>query len=211
MNIYAVPHKGLRLALGQLCHRAGSVDWSDPEAVKELHTQGSELFELLALHLNSEEEVVLPAIEAKVPGSTEENHDEHLMLQKLEDKLADQLDALAAAPSMEKALVFYDQLNHFLGRYFQHMEGEEGQMNKLIWDNFNDEEIAAWHGTIMSKFTPDQVFSWFKYIIPALHPAEQNIVLGGFKANAPTEVYQGTLEALKPFLSQAQKDHVAAI
>jgi len=112
---------------------------------------------------------------------------------------------------MEKALMFYDQLNHFLGRYFQNMEGEEGQMNKVFWDNFNDEEIAAGHGTFMSKFTPDQVFNWFKYIIPAQHPAEQNIVLGGFKANAPAEVYQGTLEALKPFLSQAQKDHVATI
>ena len=88
---------------------------------------------------------------------------------------------------------------------------EEGDMNRVIWENFSDQDILGWQGQILSKLTPDQFFKWFKYIIPALNPLEQQIMLGGFKENAPAEAYSATINGLKPFLNERQFNHIQSI
>ncbi len=91
------------------------------------------------------------------------------------------------------------------------MDEEETQMNEVIWNNFEDQEILGWQGKILSELTPEQFFKWFKYIIPALQPHEQNAMLGGFKANAPAEAFNATIQGLRPFVSDAQFTHISNI
>ena len=83
VNIYGFPHKGIRNGLGQLSFRIGSLILDDASEVNACKEIADDLSELLELHLNAEEEFVLPPVEAKVPGSTQHNQEDHKKMEIL--------------------------------------------------------------------------------------------------------------------------------
>jgi len=201
-NIYGFPHKGLRNALGQLSFRIGSLDLSDEQEIRGLKELAEEVSELLSLHLHSEERYVLPPLEEKVPGSTEHNHEDHEEMERLEKEMMASVKLLVTQPTPALLDEAYRRTNYFIREYFRHMDEEEIDLNRIIWEQFEDQDIMSWQGQILSEFTPEVFFKWFKYIIPALQPIEQSIMLGGFKANAPEEAYRQTIEGLRPHLTE---------
>lgn len=211
VNIYGFPHKGLRHGLGQLSMALSKLDITDSSAIDHVVDLAEELSQLLGLHLHSEEDFVSPPLEAKVPGSTQHNHEDHEEMKSLEENMLGTVLNLKHHPSFENQEVAYQAVNLFIREYFRHMSEEEGDMNRVIWENFSDQDILGWQGQILSKLTPDQFFKWFKYIIPALNPVEQQIMLGGFKENAPAEAYSATINGLKPFLNERQFNHIQSI
>lgn len=211
VNIYGFPHKGLRHALGKLSFELGQINIEDPEKLQELQSKAHEISELLSLHLHSEESHVLPPLEAKVPGSTTHNHEDHVAMEALEKKMVSDIDALCKEPNIPNSITAYNTTNMFIREYFRHMDEEENEMNQVIWSHFEDGDILGWQGKILSELTPEQFFKWFKYIIPALQPFEQNIMLGGFKENAPKEAFEATIENLKPFVTETQFNYIKTI
>ena len=211
VNIYGFPHKGIRYGLGQLSFKVGSLILNDPEALNVCKEIADDLSELLDLHLNSEEDFVIPPLEAKVPGCTQHNHEDHLEMQSLEHEMKAAILELVDSPNEMHLNLAYQKINHFIKEYFRHMSEEETDMNKVIWEHFEDEEILAWQGQILSKLTPAQFFKWFKYIIPALSQLEQRIMLGGFKQNAPAEAYHGTIKNLEPYLTPKQFTYISSL
>ncbi len=83
-------------------------------------------------------------------------------------------------------------------------------MNSLIWSHFTDEELMGIHGAIMSKLAPEQIVLWFKYIVPALNPMERNIILSGFKANAPEEFVNRVLGVIREEMPASSFDSMVA-
>ena len=211
VNIYGFPHKGLRYALGQLSVKAGAVNVSNSSEIKELVALTEEISELLDLHLKAEEQFVLPPLEAKVPGSTTSNHEDHIKMERLEKEMVTKAHKLSETRNMQLANEFYNHVNLYIREYFRHMNEEENDINEVLWNHFEDQELLGWQGQILAELTPEQFFKWFKFIIPALSPEEQNIMLGGFKQNAPNEIYASTIDRLKPFLTQNQIAHVSTV
>jgi len=211
VNIYGFPHKGIRNGLGQLSFKVGSLILDDADALKACKEITDDLSELLDLHLNAEEEFVCPPMEAKVPGSTLHNHEDHMEMQRLEHDMKAAVDKLVEAPNEMHLNIAYGKINHFIKEYFRHMSEEETEMNNVIWEHFADEEILGWQGQILSKLTPAQFFKWFKYIIPALTQLEQSIMLGGFKQNAPAEAFRGTIKNLEPYVSPKQFAYISSL
>ena len=211
VNIYGFPHKWLRNALGKLSFNLGKLDVSSEEQIQEIKLLSNEVSELLKLHLHSEEKHVLVPLKEKDPKIADHNHEDHLKMERLEDQMMFSIHQLIDSPDIGIAIKSYQETNLFIREYFRHMDEEENEINEIIWSHFSDEEILEWQGKILSELTPDQFFSWFKYIIPALHPLEQSIMLGGFKQNAPDEVYQGTIHGLKPFITEQQFEYISNI
>ena len=201
MNIYGFPHKGLRIALSQLSMLSGNTDYSNESSLEKLKNLSEELVTLLDLHLHSEEDVVLPALEARVQGSTSENIEEHEQLEK-EVKVEKQLKDITVNSTPDSGAKFYESVSNFQSKYIAHMAMEERDINPIIWANFTDDEIMAWHGQVMSILTPDQIMMWFKYIVPALNPFERSMIMGGFKENAPSEFFDSVLEMLNGYMSE---------
>ena len=211
VNIYGFPHKGLRHGLGKLSLAIGNLDTNDKNAVASVVALAEELSELLGLHLHAEEDFVNPHMEAEIPGSTQHNHEDHEAMEALENEVMATIKALGYDPNPGTQEIAYQAINLFIREYFRHMSEEEVDMNKVIWENFSDQDILSWQGQILSKLSPEQFFKWFKYIIPALSPFEQHIMLGGFKSNAPSEAYQATIKGLEPFVSAKQFAHIQTI
>ena len=181
---------------------SGNTDYSNAESLEKLKILSVELITLLDLHLHSEEDVVLPALEAKMPGSTSENVEEHEQLKKEVQAFDKQLTNITVNSAPNSGAKFYEAVYNFHSKYIAHMAMEESDINPLIWANFTDEEIMAWHGQVMSTLTPDQIMLWFKYIVPALNPFERSMIMGGFKENAPAEFFDKLLNMLKEYMSE---------
>jgi len=196
MNLYGFPHKGLRNGISQVSMAAGTANASDPASLESLKALADELFTLLEEHAHSEESVVLPALEAKLAGSTEDNLAEHERLEAQIASLKEMLNAIEPGSHPGVLAGFYGAFSNFHAEYLTHMAMEEGKMLPLIWDNFSDEELMGQHGRIMASFTPKQILLWFKYIIPALNPMERGIIMGGFKANAPAPFFDSVMAML---------------
>ena len=211
VNIYGFPHKGIRNGLGQLSFKIGALILDDTEDINTCKEIADDLSELLELHLNAEEDYVLPPLEAKVPGSTQHNQDDHVNMEKLEHEMKVAVDALVEIPNQMTLNLAYDAVNLFIREYYRHMSEEETDMNEVIWAHFSNEEILGWQGQILAKLTPNQFFKWFKYIIPALSQLEQSIMLGGFKQNAPAAAYNATIRNLEPYLSAKQFKYISAL
>ena len=165
---------------------------------------------LLNLHRHSEEEDVLPALEAKLSGSTQDNVEEHEALEKTVEQISDFVGRLTVEASPVEGVEFSSMLNGFHAKYLDHMAMEESKMNPLIWKHFTDEELMGMHGAIMAKLAPDQIVLWFKYIVPALNPMERNIILSGLKANAPEEFFDQVLSVIREEMPTGSFDAMAA-
>jgi hemerythrin-like domain-containing protein len=210
MNGYGFPHKGLRLALSRLVVVSGNTDYSDDSSLNALKTLAKEVIELLHFHAVAEDSVILPALEERVPGSTATNVEDHRVLEDEISEFAEQLEGITIASVPASGAKFYESVTRFFANYINHMAMEESDMNALIWKNFSDEEIMSWQGRIMSTLTPAQISSFFKYMVPALNPFERNIMLSGFKANAPAEFFNSVIGMLKEHMTESEHSQMVA-
>ncbi|MCC5937122.1 MAG: hemerythrin domain-containing protein [Lunatimonas sp.] len=196
LNPYLLPHKGLRYLLAKVSLMAGNLDSNLPEEVDQLKTLSNELFFLLEQHAHVEDHMILPDLEKKCPGSTEENHEEHEYLEGLVAQLQTQVNGLQAGSNPTAFNAYFFDLSDFHAKYLTHMLMEERQVLGLIWKHYTDEELAAQHHAIISSFSPEKILRWFRYIVPALSPAERLMVLGGLKANAPKVFFDALMEVI---------------
>lgn len=202
VNIYGFPHKGLKNGLSQLWLEAGKADVSNEESVERLKALSEQLTLLLELHQQAEDEFVLPALEARAPGTTSHNAAEHDRLHQIVIDIQKQTQALNSGDAMAAVNQLFTTIGQFISDYIRHMDEEEQDMNQVIWEHFTDEEILGWQGQIMGKLTPDQKMMWFRFIVPALNPMERQIMLGGVRQNVPAAVYQGILDMLSQHMTQ---------
>ena len=144
--------------------------------------------------------------------------EEHELLESAVDQIGDFVKKLTAGDSPAEGSQFSSMLNGFQAKYLDHMAMEESKMNSLIWSHFTDEELMdlvgtpaiGVHGAIMSKLAPEQIVLWFKYIVPALNPMERNIILSGFKANAPEEFVNRVLGVIREEMPASSFDSMVA-
>ncbi|MDF2157042.1 hemerythrin domain-containing protein [Algoriphagus sp. CAU 1675] len=210
MNTYAFPHKALRTLLGKVSIAAGNADPSFPESLQSLKFLFKELYDFLEEHAQVEDQVILPALEMRMPGSTLENHEEHEYLDAQIGTLSKQLEALNAESSMLEVNNFYLDFSNFQAEYLKHMLLEEQDILEKIWMNFSDEELMEQHQRILASFTPDQIMATFKYIIPSLTYSERRMAMGGLRANAPEFFYLQVLKVVKAQMNESDFDKMVA-
>ncbi|EON78368.1 hypothetical protein ADIS_1231 [Lunatimonas lonarensis] len=115
LNPYLLPHKGLRYLLAKVSLLAGNLDNTLPKEVDQLKALSNELFFLLEQHAHVEDHMILPDLEKKCPGSTEENHEEHEYLEGLVAQLQTQVNALQPGSDPNAPKVFFEALMEVIG------------------------------------------------------------------------------------------------
>jgi len=204
MNIFAFAHKGLRLALSKLTILAGKTDYSNSNSLHAIKSLTAEVLELLRLHAAAEDNIILPALEKRAPKSTARILADHQDLEGSIAVFSAQLDAITTSSPPGQGAGFYVALFHFYANYLIHMSMEETEINPVIWDHFTDEEIMAWQGEIMTSLSQEQILSFYKYMVPALNPQEQTVLLGGFKTSSPVEEFDAVMTILEGIMSDRE-------
>jgi hypothetical protein len=201
LKSYDVPHKALRNGLSQLSLLAGKTDYENQKDIIVLYNLGHEIFTLLTVHANDENEVTLADLNLRCPGCSEHDVEDHKLLHDMQSKLETSLtqiynDSLAGNYSTEKGEEFYLALSEFHGMYLEHTAEEERVTQILLWKHFTDEELANHRVKIMKSLNPETLLLWLKFAVPAQSQNERIRLLSGFKKMANPQFYDQCMSVI---------------
>ena len=197
-DIYAFIHKGLRAFMAHTLLHAGRVDAGDPADVAELREQCDALLDICASHLHHENEVIHTAIEARSPGASGRIADEHVEHQEAIARLRALLHLIPGDADAARQL--YVELAAFVAHNYEHMAYEEGAHNAALWATHSDAEIRSLEHRIVSSHPPEKMQVALRWMLPHMNPAERAQMLGGMRAGAPREAFEGVLALVRPLL-----------
>ncbi|MCB0597535.1 MAG: hemerythrin domain-containing protein [Lewinellaceae bacterium] len=205
VSLVVTPHKGIRNFLSQISLQAGSIDYANREAVEGLMQRFEEISILLEEHAASENNFILPALEARVPGSSAHDEADHEELHQLQDSLLAQLNHILDADITDEearrlGYEFYQGLSRLHASHLEHMLEEETVTQITMWEHFTDEEMLEIHARVIQSIPPPVMLAWMKYILPAQTPVERVQLLGGLQANAPAPFFRQVLEIAREVL-----------
>ena len=202
IRIFAAPHKALRKTMSAFLVLAGQTNFKNEKAVEKLKNTGNEMFFLLTSHAETEDKIVLNALEMKLPGASEHDKNDHVKIHKLQHKLEVQLNGLNTSVSENEAHDFYLGFASFFSLYLEHIDEEEKVTQKLIWENFSTEEQLAIRTSIVAKMKPETYAIWLRHIIPAQNETENLMMLGAILRNMLSENFETLLENLERNMSE---------
>ena len=205
VSLVTTPHKGIRNFLAQLSLQAGFTDYADRAAVEALKQRFEEICVLLEEHAASENNFILPALEARVPGSAAHDEADHEELHQLQDSLLAQLNHIldsnhTGQEARQLGYAFYQGLSRLHAGHLEHMLEEETVTQVLMWQHFTDEEMMQIHGQVIRSIAPPVMLAWMKYILPAQTPDERLQLLGGMQASAPAPFFRQVLGVAREVL-----------
>ena len=85
---------------------------------------------------------------------------------------------------------------------FAHMQIEETEHNRVLWDCYSDDELRALEGRIVASLPPSENLTIMRWLIPAMTPAERAELLAQMQAAAPAPAFAAVLDTVQPHLSQ---------
>jgi hypothetical protein len=206
---YDAPHKGLRNGLSQVSLLAGRTDYSNPAEIEQLHQVGTRVFSILTIHAEDENSVTLAHLEARCPGCSQHDVDDHEEIHATQQNIEDQLTAIRAGASegrdmTEAGAEFYLSFSEFQGKYLEHTAEEERVTQILLWQHFTDEELAAHRVQIMSRNPPRNLLTWFEFVIPAMTRVERVALLKGFQRMASAEFFAEGMDVIQKVLPPSE-------
>lgn len=196
--IYEVPHKAIRNALSQLSLMAGNTDYNDHSEVEQLKDLAGQVFRMLETHAHHENNVPLKYLDQKVPGSSLHDRDDHNRIDSDLHKIEKTLKELISKSGRGEDLTyagndFYIKLSSFHSDYLQHMLEEELETQKLMWDNFTDEELFMQEAEIRSSIPPQEMLLWTKFMMPAFNHIKRIEILRSVRDAAPPEFFKAMM------------------
>jgi iron-sulfur cluster repair protein YtfE (RIC family) len=207
-NIYATPHKALRLALSNALAAAGRVDPHDDAEVAALAEQVRGLLKFCATHLQKEEQFLHPAMEAVRPGSPASTQDSHLDHIDAMERLESQAQAIEKTKgALRETAVeqLYRHLASFLADNLVHMQEEETENNAVLWAAYGDDELHAIEQRLVASIPQDVKQLALRWIVPAMNPAERASFLREMRAHVPAAAFAAMLAGVQPALTEAEQ------
>ena len=115
-----------------------------------------------------------------------------------------QVETAAPVKRAAAAARLYRRLAAFVGENLIHMEVEETEHNRILWETHDDVEIIALEQAIVASSTREQVGLILRWMVPHITPAERAALFMGMRKTAPPQVMDGALSAVKPHLDASE-------
>lgn len=204
-DIYQGIHKGLRAWMTEVLLKAGRVDYTDADEVGELSAGVRALLHVMRHHLEMENQFVHPAMERAIPGSTQTIATEHVHHERVIALIESDLRGLEQAQSLARAAAaqrLYRRLALFLAENLEHMNTEETEHNAVLWATHTDAEIAEIEQTIIASHSQQDMVEVLRWMVPAMSAPERAAMFTGIRLNAPSDVFEGLLGVVRPYLCE---------
>jgi hypothetical protein len=204
MELYTGIHKALRCAMADSLLRLGRLDVADDGERTLVIGQLEEVLGLLRGHLEHENYFLHTAIEARRPGGARQTAEDHAGHLDALCNLEDEVHALRSAGAAQRdalALRLYRHLAHFVGENLLHMQVEESSNQSLLWQLYDDAELAEIHGRLVASIPPHEMGTIARWMAQALSPQELIALFKGMQAEAPPEVVRALLDVARPHMS----------
>lgn len=212
LDLYGMPHKGLRLVFSRVLERLGNADFGDQAARGEVIGAVEESLWMLEQHIKHEERFIHAALERRRPGSAarlDGDHDEHeCFIAELRHLCAAvATSSEAALPAIARKL--YLRYAVFAAENLVHMDQEEQVTQRFIDELFSLEEQQALEAELIASIPPNVMMAFLRYMVPAISRDERVKLLSGPQQALPPDAFAGMLGMLKPTLSSADFDDLS--
>jgi len=211
LDLYRDIHKGIRSELFGVTLEAGRLDPSVRADRVQLAGRIRSAVDLLVSHAEHEDRAVQPAIELHLPSYAETIATDHLAIEaRMETLCAMADDAVEAADAYAAVHRLYLELASFTGHYLEHQDFEERVVMPALDVAIGVPAVAEIHGAIIGSIPPDEMAQSLALMIPAMNVDNRTELLGGMKATAPAEVFEGVWGLTNSVLSETDVRALAA-
>ena len=194
LDLYRDIHKGIRAELFAVTTDAGRVDPADRAGRAALADRVTSATRLLVTHAEHEDNHVQPAIETHMPALAERIVAEHAALEARMVELDERAASVVAAGKGEQSAEvhrLYLELASFTSAYLAHQDIEEREVMPALETAIGVPAVGAIHGAIIASIPPDEMATSLSLMLPAMNSDNRAELLGGMRAGAPAEVFQG--------------------
>jgi hemerythrin len=204
--IYSHIHKGIRSRLFQISTKAARLDFGDKESVQKFQEEFAALMNNIHHHHNLEEKFIHPLLNDRVPGGADELEEEHRVVLHLINNLVKNLDGIIAKPvdsekRREQGLEFYLAYNRFMVYFMDHLNDEEQNVQRYLWDLCSVQEVAKAVGELMASQEPALAMENFGMIVAWANLDEITDLVIEAKATVPEPVFQAGMSLAQSALS----------
>lgn len=194
-ELYAPVHKGIRSRLFQISIDAGKMDYSDDKALDVFHPELASIVSFIRLHHTLEEKFFHPLISDRVPGGAARLEEDHRVVEVMLTRLTAHYEGLIAkAGSFEKqsrvGLEFYLAFNRFITFFLDHINFEEEEIQRELWDLCTMNELMTAYGKALGSQTMEQLTQSLEIMLPTLNLDELTGIFMGAKSGMPPEVFR---------------------
>lgn len=204
LHLYTTIHKALRANMSQVLTSLGQMDAHDDAHCQEVMDDLEQLLIVLHGHVETENSIVHPAIEARNPGALkgiQAEHADHLDVIERLHAHTRTLRALSGDDRAAFALFLYRELSRFVAENLEHMLSEEEQNQDLLWASYYDEELLNLHQKILASIPPEKMAVMAPWLISSTNADERLAMFMGMRATAPAFVFEGNLKLARTSLS----------
>jgi hypothetical protein len=194
LDLYKDIHKGIRVELFSVTTEAGRIDPSEDVARAALADHVADVVHLLSGHAEHEDAAIQPVLEARLPDLAERVEVDHLTLESRMDDLNEMAAEAAARRVVDpssKVHRLYLALASFTSDYLEHQDVEERVIMPALEAAVGIEDVVAIHGAILAHIPPDEMAQGLSVMLPAMNIDDRAALLGGMRAGAPAEVFDG--------------------
>ena len=133
---------------------------------------------------------------------TADDHVEHLEAIESLEQLMATLTAVRPDERAETAQLLYLAVARFVADNFLHMHVEETANNAVLLAAYSDAELQVIEGQIRAQIPPDESALTFRWIIPAITPAERLEAFRDARDHAPPQAFAGLMQAARQVLGE---------
>jgi hypothetical protein len=206
LDLYRDIHKGIRTELFAVTTEAGSLDPAQGIGRAALASHVSQVVDLLVSHAEHEDGAIQPALEAHLPDLAERIEVDHLTLEARMDDLramGEEAAGLAVADPRARLHRLYLALASFTSDYLAHQDVEERVVMPALEVAVGVDAVVAMHQAILAGIPPEEMGRTLALMIPAMNLDDRAEMLGGMRAGAPAEVFEGVWGLARSVLDPA--------
>jgi hypothetical protein len=193
-DLYKDIHKGIRADLFAVTGEAGRLDPADRVGRAALAEHVHRTVDLLVVHAEHEDTHIDPVLAVHHPDLAEHITSDHAVLdRRLLDLGAMADEAVVAGPTQVAGRVdgLYVELASFTSAYLAHQDLEERTVMPALFAAVGFDQVLAIHGAIVGSIPPELMAASLALMLPAMNIDDRADLLGGMRAEAPPEVFEG--------------------
>lgn len=207
-DLFGPVHKGLRMAHANLMIRLGAAELEDDRVLSGLLEHLREHLRLCQEYQGYEEKVIHAALSPHAPGAVQDldrAHQSHRAILEDVEALARALETAPPSGRRRAARALYLAYSRFVAANLDHMAEDEDETLPLLQALFDNDELIAMKGRIVSSMTPFLGAAMLRMMVPAVRHHERLRMLRTIRASAAPAVFAQLLdEVVRPSLAQRE-------
>lgn len=205
-NIFNMLHKALRAMLYDTALTLQQTSFTNKDEAIAAFKKLNEVIEAFEQHGHHEDSMVIPVIEKFQPAITASFEKDHIDDRKMGDdlkhlqniylSLQSQQERIIAGSAITKTFVDYMIFN------LNHMQREEIELNKLLWDHYSDDEIQKINDQIVADIAPEEMMKVSQWMMRGINADEAKKWLTSVKENAPPVIFEALFQLTETSLPE---------